>query len=52
MTSLDDDMEDHTDLFLDIGNTTEMATAIGKEMLLPIDMRFNDGHRLSIIVYR
>lgn len=58
MTNLEyeDDADNQTSTMLGIFNastTTPMSTAvIDREVLLPIDMRFNDGHKLSIIVYR
>lgn len=49
-------MDNQTRSILDsIGlNSSNEATtmAVDKELVLPIDMRFNDGHKLSIIVYR
>lgn len=60
------EFENYTDTYYDYENNTEMpnstvtdhrqlrdwSEAGGNSTDMPLDMVFNDGHRLSIVVYR
>jgi hypothetical protein len=39
------------DSFLDAANASLMKTELDRELELPLDMRFNEGHVVSIVTY-